>query len=93
MPDAPGYYDLHPNISQPELGVYRTLVDLMGHPHIGGRTILYLVDGLYAGRHPKSLSPIELRTAPFNDDSSSSLFVSQDPVAIDSVGFDFLWTE
>ena len=31
--------------------------------------------------------------APFNDDWSSSLFVSQDPVAIDSVGFDFLWTE
>jgi len=93
MPDAPGHYDLHPNISNPELGVYRTLVDLMGHPHIGGKTVLYLIDGLYAGRHPKRLSPIKLKTAPFNDDWSSSLFVSQDPVAIDSVGFDFLWAE
>jgi len=34
-----------------------------------------------------------LKTAPFNDDWSSSLFASQDPVAIDSVGFDFLWAE
>ncbi len=65
----------------------------MGHPHIGGKTVLYLVDGLYAGRHPKSLAPIKLKMSPFNDDWSSSLFVSQDPVAIDSVGFDFLWTE
>ena len=93
MPDASGYYDLHTNIGSPELGTYRTLVDLMGHPHIGGKTVLYLIDGLYAGRHPKQLSPIKLKMAPFNDDWSSSLFVSQDPVAIDSVGFDFLWTE
>ena len=93
MPDAPGYYNLHPNIGNPELGIYRTLVDLMGHPQIGGKTVLYLVDGLYAGRHPKYLTPIKLKMAPFNDDWSSSIFVSQDPVAIDSVGFDFLWTE
>jgi len=44
MPDAPGYYDLHTNIGNPELGTYRTLVDLMGHPHIGGKTVLYLID-------------------------------------------------
>lgn len=93
LPDAPGYYNLHTSISDPQLGVYRTLVDLMGHPHIGGKTILYLVDGLYAGRHPKQLSPTKLKMAPFNGDWGSSLFVSQDPVAIDSVGFDFLWTE
>jgi len=31
--------------------------------------------------------------APFNGDWSSSLFVSQDPVAIDSAAFDFLWAE
>jgi hypothetical protein len=30
---------------------------------------------------------------PFNGDWTSSLFASQDPVAIDSVGFDFLRTE
>jgi hypothetical protein len=31
--------------------------------------------------------------APFNDDWMSSIFVSLDPVAIESVGFDFLRTE
>jgi len=31
--------------------------------------------------------------APFYGDWPSSVFVSQDPVAIDSVCFDFLWTE
>jgi hypothetical protein len=93
MPNASGHYDLHTNIGSPELGIYRTLVDLMGHPHIGGKTVIYLIDGLCAGRHPKQLSPIKMKMTPFNDDWSSSLFVSQDPVAIDSVGFDFLWTE
>jgi hypothetical protein len=31
--------------------------------------------------------------ASFDGQWSCSLFASQDPVAIDSVGFDFLWTE
>jgi hypothetical protein len=31
--------------------------------------------------------------APFNGDWPSSVFVSQDPVAIDSVCYDFLWAE
>jgi hypothetical protein len=30
---------------------------------------------------------------PFNNDWTSSLFLSQDPVALESVGFDFLYTE
>lgn len=93
LPGAAGYYDLHTSIADPQIGAYRTLVDLMGHPHIGGKTVLCVVDGLYAGRHPIQLAPVKLRIAPFNDDWSSSLFVSQDPVAIDSVGFDLLWTE
>ena len=32
-------------------------------------------------------------SAPFGGDWASSLFASQDPVAIDSVAFDFLWAE
>ena len=31
--------------------------------------------------------------APFNGTWAASLLASQDPVAIDSVGFDFLWAE
>ena len=37
--------------------------------------------------------PRKFSTAPFNGHWASSLFASQDPVAIDSVGFDFLWAE
>ncbi len=94
-PGQGGYYNLHgdlPSVSTP-MGRYRTLVDLMGHPHIGGKTVLYLIDGLYAGEHPIDDYATRMTMAPFNGDWSSSLFVSQDPVAIDSVAFDFLWTE
>ncbi|MDD5135180.1 MAG: hypothetical protein PHP01_07205, partial [Phycisphaerae bacterium] len=64
-----------------------------GHRDLGGKTLLSLVDGLYAGKHGPLLYPIKWQTAPFNNDWPSSIFVSQDQVAIDSVGFDFLVTE
>jgi hypothetical protein len=89
------YYDMHKELpyNKPGMGHYRPLVDLMGHKHLGGKTMLYLIDGLYAGQHAKERSPRKWNMSPFNGDWSSSLFVSQDPVAIDPVGFDFLWTE
>jgi len=94
-PAQSGYYDLHDALPSESggMGQYRTLVDLMGHPHIGGKTLLYLIDGLYAGEHPVDNQPTKMTMAPFNGDWSSSLFVSQDPVAIDSAAFDFLWAE
>lgn len=94
-PNEGGYYDLHETLAgvQQSSGNYRSLVDLMGHAHIGGKTMLYLIDGLYAGRHPYDSAPMKWYSWPFNGDWSSSLFASQDPVAIDSVAFDFLRTE
>jgi uncharacterized protein (DUF362 family) len=74
------------------LGQYRAIVDLMGHEHVGGKTLLYLLDGLYGSRLHNKL-PEQWSLAPFSGDFSSSLFVSQDPVAIDSVGLDFLCSE
>jgi hypothetical protein len=90
-----GYYNLHATqiYAVAGMGNYRNLVDLMGHPQIGGKTLLYLIDGLYAGRHQNGNIPIKWLTVPFNNDWSSSLFASQDPVAIDSVGLDFLLKE
>jgi len=90
-----GYYDMHKDLpyTTPGMGHYRPLVDLIGHKHLGGKTLLYLIDGLYAGKHAKERAPRKWNSSGFNGDWSSSLFVSQDPVAIDSVGFDFLWTE
>jgi hypothetical protein len=75
-----------------EYGSYRCFVDMMGHKDLGGKTILYLVDGLWSSvnyGHP----PIKWAMAPFNNDWPSSLFVSLDPVAIESVCFDFLYEE
>ncbi len=92
-PAQKDYYDLHQSGFASGTGKYRTLVDLMGHAHIGGKTLLYLIDGLYAGRHSIDKAPSKWNSSPFDGDWSSSLFASQDPVAIDSVAFDFLWTE
>jgi hypothetical protein len=84
---------MHRNAFSKETKIYRPLVDLMGHAHFGGKTMLYLVDGLYPGKHPIDAAPRKWNSPPFNGDWASSLLASQDPVAIDSVGFDFLWAE
>jgi hypothetical protein len=93
------YYDMHlslPNAEwTPGMGYYRALVDLMGHPELGGKTLLYLIDGLYAGYYADS-HPYKWKSSPFGDggrDWPSSLFASLDPVAIDSVAYDFLLEE
>lgn len=95
LPTEGGYYNMHDSL--PEyvggMGHYRCMVDLMGHAHTGGKALLYLIDALYAGVHPIETVPRKWYTDPFNGDWTSSLFVSQDPIAIDSVGFDFLWSE
>ena len=94
-PPASGYYNIHDSWTRnvPGYGHYRALVDLMGHAQTGGKGLVYFIDGLYAGVHPIETSPKRWKKAPFNDNWSSSLFVSQDPVAIDSVAFDFLYEE
>jgi hypothetical protein len=56
-PVQQGYYDIHPNCFAKQAGIYRPLVDLTGHSHFGGKTVLYLVDGLFAGVHPRDPAP------------------------------------
>jgi hypothetical protein len=88
------YYDMHSSlpVNRRGMGHYRAIVDLMGHPELGGKTVLYIIDGLFAGRNWDS-QPVKWNMAPFYGDWPSSVFVSQDPVAIDSVCYDFLRTE
>ncbi len=69
------------------------LVNLIGHEQIGQKTLLYIIDGLYGGMNQQSVEPYRWKMEPFNGSWSSSLFISQDPIAIDSVAFDFLKTE
>ncbi len=94
-PPQRGYYDMHTTLPgrTPGAGHYRDLVDLMGHAHVGGKTLVYFIDGLYPGVHPIESAPRKWNSAPFNGGWASSLFASQDPVAIDSVALDFLRAE
>ncbi|MGE5603261.1 MAG: sugar-binding protein [Nitrososphaerales archaeon] len=84
---------------------YRPLVDMNAHAGMGGKTVLYLLDAIYSGRGWAG-NPSKWRVPPFCTGAGcasagvwpASLFLSMDPVAIDSVGFDFLsqrtdWTE
>jgi hypothetical protein len=71
---------------------YRVLVDLMGHEKLGSNTILFFVDGLWGGTG--ALRPPEkFIKPPFENDYPSSLFMSMDGVAIESVCLDFLKAE
>jgi len=94
-PPDRGYYDMHPSLPGMARGSghYRALVDLMGHAHTGGKTLLFLIDGLYPGVHPSGHTPLKFSMPPFNGQWASSLLASQDPVAIDSVALDFLRAE
>ena len=72
--------------------MYRVLTDLMGHKKIGRNTVLFVVDGLWGGIEATDM-PVKWQMAPFNNDFPSSLFVSQDEIAVESVCLDFLRAE
>lgn len=75
-----------------DYGMYRVLVDLMGHEKLGRNTLLFIVDGLWGGIEATDM-PVKWDMAPFDGDFPSSLFISQDGVAIESVCLDFLRAE
>jgi hypothetical protein len=72
------------------MGTYNPIVDLMGHPQLGGKTLLFLVDGLYGSDN--AITRV-LRFSSFGNHWTASVFASQDSVAIDSVVLDFLRNE
>jgi hypothetical protein len=71
---------------------YRVLVDMLGHKKLGGNAMLFVVDGLWGGRGA-NLPPVKFKMAPFNNDWPSSIFMSQDPIALESVCYDILKAE
>jgi hypothetical protein len=85
----------HDNFNQNRSGnaQYMTFVDFMGHQLTGGKTFLYLIDGLYGSENVAGVPSGKWKLTPFNGDWPNSLFASQDPVAIDAVGLDFLSSE
>lgn len=98
---APGA--LHPFIN-PEMkavaNCYSPMVDLAAAPNLGAKTILFVHDALYCGRRWNSC-PVHFPNPPFNNrvepyenpDWPGSFLFSQDPVAIDSVGIDILYSQ
>ena len=80
------------NPSREEYGLYRVQVDLMAHYLLGKKNLLYLLDGLWTSDYEID-EPDKWWMMPFNNDWMSSIFLSLDPVAIESVGFDFLRSE
>ncbi len=74
---------------------YNALVDLMGEKNSGGKTLIYLIDGLFAA--PPQGAVLDYRykwnSSPFYGNWTSSLFASLDNVAIESVCLDFLRSE
>eukprot|EP01106_Pelomyxa_sp_JSP_P016945 TRINITY_DN657_c0_g4_i5.p1 TRINITY_DN657_c0_g4~~TRINITY_DN657_c0_g4_i5.p1 ORF type:complete len:257 (-),score=78.70 TRINITY_DN657_c0_g4_i5:90-860(-) len=75
------------------MGAYNPLVDLLGHRDLGAKCVVFLMDGLYGGDTQDSLPPVHFLSSPFDNWWSCSLMASQDPVALDSVAYDFLRNE
>jgi hypothetical protein len=75
-----------------DYGMYRVQVDLMTHKLLSGKNLLYIMDALWATDYELD-KPLKWQMAPFNNTFMSSMFVSFDPVAIESVGYDFLRSE
>ena len=77
------------------MGAYSPFVDLIGSRLLGGKTLLFMIDGLYGVLEVESY--VNSSTGGwanlFGGGWSSSCFMSLDPLAIDSVGLDFLRSE
>lgn len=86
---------VHGNFSANPAGKdqYMRFVDFMGHKDLGEKTLLFMIDGLYASDFVSGIPSKKWQMKPFNNRWPSSLFVSQDGVAIDAVGRDFLASE
>lgn len=72
---------------------YRVFVDIMGSKYLGQNTVLHVVDGLFGGGSSEGGPPVRYFSAPFNNDWSNSILISQDQVALESVCYDILRTE
>jgi hypothetical protein len=72
---------------------YSVYPDFIGHKDLGGKTMLFLIDGIYSNKFVNQTPAFKWKLTPFNNNWPGSLFASQDPVAIDAVALDFAITE
>ena len=90
-------WHLHPGLNNMDplrrkYGVYRVLVDMMGNKHTGEKNLIFILDALWTGTNWDG-KPVKFQMSPFNNHWTSSVFVSLDQVAIESVAFDFMRAE
>lgn len=93
---APEAAGLHPYVCNPRMETYSVLVDLMANHQLGEKTMLYLLDAMVCAPGESVAvtgGNARWQQTPFCGDYTCSLFFSQDPVAMDSVGADFLFHE
>jgi hypothetical protein len=87
-------HEVYVNSHSHPMGTYHPFVDMIGSKELGGKTVLFILDGLYGVRDVNDNVAEHGRWAKlFHGEWLASLFMSQDPVAIDSVGFDFIRAE
>ncbi len=95
-----GAYELHKGLHRDDYDAplrgeyksYRVMVDLMSYENLGGKNLIYIGDLLWGTSYEHD-PPLKFRSAPFNNDWSSSILVSLDPVAVASVALDILQEE
>jgi hypothetical protein len=87
--------NVHDNFDQDRNGKdkYMTFTDFMGHKDLGEKTLLFLIDAIYASKTVDGIPSFKFRMTPFNNAWPNSLLLSQDGVAIDAVGMDFILNE
>lgn len=88
--------NLHQFLTKNEMNTYSPLTDLTANREYGGKTILYMLDDIICAVSEGSSITKNKSTwvsDSFDNYYASSLLVSQDPVAIDSVGADILMNE
>ncbi|MCX6268318.1 MAG: DUF362 domain-containing protein [Bacteroidetes bacterium] len=73
-------------------GLYRVQTDIMMHKLLSGKNLLIVIDALYPSDDAGAV-PFKWTSIPFGNDWCSSIFMSLDPVALESVCHDFLRTE
>lgn len=72
---------------------FKTFVDWISHPDLGGKCLLFLIDGTYGSRDVNGKPFPKWQKAPFNGEWACSLIVSQDALAGDAVAMDMLINE
>lgn len=85
----------HNNFNQDKSGKprYMTFTDFMAHKHLGEKTMLFMIDATYGCSAVGGAPTGPWKMTPFNGTWPSSMLASQDGVAIDAVGMDFLLAE